>query len=132
MKTERELIKNREKNRKWYKNNIEKARECSRRYRKNNATKRREGRWCEYGILNSNLSSFKMENFIQLLKVQENKCKICNKHSNNLNRLLDVDHDHQTGIVRGLICRSCNLKLGHYEQDRMFYEKAEQYLKVNN
>lgn len=37
------------------------------------------------------------------------KCAIC-KAAFSVNP--DVDHDHETGIVRGLLCRRCNLLLG--------------------
>lgn len=46
---------------------------------------------------------------------QEGKCDICGKHQDNENRRLALDHDHETGVVRGLLCFSCNSKLGWYE-----------------
>lgn len=52
-----------------------------------------------------------------------NTCAICGREENP-----SVDHDHQTGQVRGILCRSCNLALGHFgdNTDRML--KAIKYL----
>lgn len=36
-----------------------------------------------------------------------------------------IDHDHETGEVRGLLCLRCNVALGHYESVR---ESAAAYL----
>lgn len=36
-----------------------------------------------------------------------------------------IDHCHETGLVRGLLCGGCNVYLGHYEKIR---ENAERYL----
>lgn len=30
---------------------------------------------------------------------------------------LHIDHDHQSGVVRGVLCHSCNLALGHAKDD---------------
>ena len=55
-------------------------------------------------------------------------CAICEKPGK-----LGVDHDHATGRVRGLLCRSCNLLLGVYEQDPAFFlafgERAAAYVR---
>lgn len=48
---------------------------------------------------------------------QEGKCAICNIHQSKLRRSLNVDHDHTTGLVRGLLCYSCNLQLGAYKDN---------------
>lgn len=50
--------------------------------------------------------------FIELLDIQCNRCLICGRD----NVKLVVDHDHETGRVRGLLCKSCNGGLGVYEK----------------
>lgn len=49
------------------------------------------------------------EQYVSMWKEQKGKCKLCGKDIGEA--YLDVDHDHQTGRVRGLLCRGCNLML---------------------
>lgn len=47
---------------------------------------------------------------------QNGLCGICNKPKNEeKNKYFNVDHDHITGNVRGLLCSGCNAKLGWFE-----------------
>lgn len=41
---------------------------------------------------------------------------------------LYIDHDHATGKVRGLLCHSCNLVIGHAKDDVSLLESAIKYL----
>lgn len=43
-------------------------------------------------------------------------CAIC-RRATGATRNLSVDHDHQTGLTRGLVCRPCNDLLGHLRDD---------------
>jgi hypothetical protein len=67
-----------------------------------------------------------LEDYKLMLKNQNNKCKICKKEEVTKNRLLAVDHCHQTGKIRGLLCTSCNTKLGWYENNT---DQIRKYLK---
>jgi len=42
---------------------------------------------------------------------------------------LCVDHDHDTGLVRGILCHSCNVALGLLDHDYILCEKLAEYLK---
>ena len=70
-----------------------------------------------------------LEEYDAMLKKQRGKCAICGgKEWRNL----AVDHNHETGAVRGLLCSVCNKNLGIYEKNRVKYEaylvKYEAYL----
>lgn len=57
-----------------------------------------------------------LETYNVLFQKQLGSCAICKKHQKDLRRALDVDHDHKTGKVRGLLCFTCNTHLGIYEK----------------
>ncbi len=59
------------------------------------------------------------------LKLQGYKCACCN---GPLNKIC-IDHDHQNGKVRGIICRNCNLMLGHAKDSVEVLRKAIKYLR---
>lgn len=44
----------------------------------------------------------------KLFKAQDGRCAICRQ---SRRQRLSVDHDHKTGLVRGLCCRMCNGRL---------------------
>jgi hypothetical protein len=54
----------------------------------------------------------------KLLSFQRHRCAICGTHQEQLPQRLCVDHCHASGIVRGLLCRSCNIGVGMAEKHR--------------
>ena len=50
----------------------------------------------------------------ELAKDRSYECPIC--HKQNIEGNFVVDHNHDTGVIRGVICRSCNYTL-HYIED---------------
>lgn len=55
----------------------------------------------------------RLADYLQLLKNQDNCCAICkSKSSGGKKKYFSVDHNHQTGKVRGLLCCHCNTLLG--------------------
>lgn len=48
-----------------------------------------------------------------MLAAQDGRCAICRRLPVTLR--LAVDHDHETGAVRGLLCKRCNRALGMWE-----------------
>ena len=61
-----------------------------------------------------------------LLEKQDYKCAICDKE---LSEKFTVDHSHETGNVRGLLCYKCNNGIGLLCDSPEILSKAIQYLK---
>lgn len=68
------------------------------------------------------------EEYLEMLEAQDFKCKICKKDFEEEWRSLNVDHDHETGEVRGLLCSNCNLGIGHFKHDIVLLSDAIRYL----
>lgn len=70
-----------------------------------------------------------LDDYRRLLAKQRNRCAICrsDEPGNGFERFL-VDHDHETGLVRGLLCVSCNSGLGHFRDSVKLIEAAGRYL----
>jgi len=58
-----------------------------------------------------------LEDFNDMIELQEGKCLICNTHLEALTKGLVVDHCHTTGKVRGLLCSNCNSGLGMFKDN---------------
>lgn len=58
---------------------------------------------------------------------QLGKCAVCQTPHDG-GRRFDVDHDHKTGIVRGLLCTSCNRMIGHAGDNPSRLVAASEYL----
>jgi len=56
--------------------------------------------------------------FQQLVRSQGGRCAICGKRLlfQSEIRAPSIDHDHATGEVRGVLCQSCNLRVGWFER----------------
>lgn len=67
-----------------------------------------------------------------LLDSQGGACAICGRTKSDDTRgyRLAVDHNHETGAVRGLLCGYCNRAIGLMRDDPELLEKAAQYLRV--
>lgn len=60
-----------------------------------------------------------------ILSEQGGVCGICRGHEQ---RRLAVDHDHETGAIRGLLCTRCNMGLGYFLDAANVLENAISYL----
>jgi hypothetical protein len=67
------------------------------------------------------------EEYEARLAAQGGVCAICERQPAK-GRQLDIDHDHQTGEVRGLVCNSCNQGLGLFGEDTFRLMSAAAYL----
>jgi len=75
----------------------------------------------DYGITGAEYDDF--------LASQGGVCAICGKTPEENILQLGVDHDHETGDVRGLLCGSCNRALGWFQDNLELLERAAQYLR---
>lgn len=63
-----------------------------------------------------------------LYELQGGRCFICRRATGRSKRLA-VDHNHETGEVRGLLCKLCNRDvLGHLRDDIEAFRRAIAYL----
>jgi len=63
------------------------------------------------------------DEWLRILRRQGNVCAICRRPE-----FLNIDHDHETGKVRGLLCSSCNYALGCLQDDEQRALEALIYL----
>ena len=67
---------------------------------------------------------------------QNGCCAICDTHITDINhkhkKHLCIDHNHETGKVRGLLCDSCNRGIGLLKDNYKILIKAANYLKSND
>lgn len=61
---------------------------------------------------------------------QNGRCAICKDLMKTVS-LACLDHSHETGKIRKLLCRKCNLFLGFYEKYPAIISEFEEYLKRN-
>ena len=114
-----------ERSKKYYYENKDKISEKKKEYYFENRDKRleqmkdyyhenRERKKClrlqrKYGIT--------LDEYNQMFTDQNGCCAICGKHNKEKTRSLAVDHDHETGEVRELLCTSCNTSLGLLQEN---------------
>lgn len=109
----------------WRRSHPEKywrARAQSKAWAVRNPLRARESNWKRQGIM----CTAKL--YAEMIRKQEGRCKICGEHESALRIPLAVDHNHLTGVTRGLLCRGCNAKLGVLENP-LFMTRATAYLK---
>lgn len=106
---------------------------------KDPATKQRK--WRESNPLNSKNTALKkvfgigIKEYISMYEAQDGRCAICGNeglfYDKGLGRTktLAVDHCHDTGKIRGLLCSRCNRGLGMFNDSIELLEKAVKYLK---
>lgn len=63
------------------------------------------------------------EKYNAMLKAQNGKCKLCFS-----SQVLSIDHCHKSNVVRGILCRKCNMALGLLKDNIEVLTRAIQYL----
>jgi hypothetical protein len=103
-------IRDREKAAEWRERNRDRARYLD--FRKHVVRK--------YGIT--------MEQYEQFVAEHDNRCAICGSRQSRGHERLCVDHCHDTGEIRGLLCHRCNTAIGLFLSDHSLLEAAAFYL----
>jgi len=69
------------------------------------------------------------EDYDILFELQGGACAICGNGPDKKHPHLHLDHDHDSGLVRGLLCFSCNAGIGLLGDNPSLLERALVYLK---
>lgn len=109
------------------------CRDCRSAYRKSNPgnTKASDKRYYEAkGRKNLRLKKYGIDEaqFDALYEEQNGKCAICSEEIAKTS--CHVDHDHETGHVRGLLCGPCNRGLGQFRDSEEILNNAIRYIKT--
>jgi hypothetical protein len=68
------------------------------------------------------------EGYWTMLSEQDDACGGCGTTDPGPRTFFDIDHDHDTGKVRGLLCRQCNLAVGYAQDDPPLLRALADYL----
>lgn len=77
-----------------------------------------KGKQTKYGLT--------VEGIVELAAVQQCENPGCTETVR-----LHIDHDHETGIVRGVLCNGCNTALGMLKEDGARIAGLSEYLSTN-
>lgn len=95
-------------------------------YRENERDRQRAAKlWLTYGMT--------LDQFTELNEAQGGGCAICGGgphggHRTARKKWLSVDHCHETGRIRGLLCDNCNIGIGKFKDDPALLLAAIEYL----
>ncbi len=95
------------------------CKECQKQYEQTEQARlldQQRHRRSKYGIT--------VEEWDRLHQEQQNCCAICGVHESRLKRQLDVDHDHDTGKIRGLLCNYCNKILERHINEPKWFKDS--------
>ena len=88
------------------------------------AVKRREKIVKVYGLT--------LDDYDEMYEQQEGRCKICGIEEKYVSKQrFHIDHCHETGRVRGLLCSKCNKGLGLFKDNANFLREAAKYIEDN-
>lgn len=88
-------------------------------YKSNQPTIRRARLLKKHGITETELRI--------LEDAAQGRCEICGQRPGE-NETLCIDHDHRTNQIRGMLCSTCNLAIGQFEDNPFLLRRAAEYL----
>lgn len=84
---------------------------------------KRKASWKKNGI------NITYDKYLEIACLQTFLCAVCGVHQDNLEKSLCVDHDHDNGKIRGLLCSNCNIAIGFLKEDENLLLNAINYLR---
>ena len=98
--------------------------ECWRNHPETRRTARNKGRWYAFGVDLEAQSAWRA--------TQDDRCEVCWRElgEGKSGVAVVIDHDHTTGLVRGLICKQCNAALGRVRDDPEVLRRLVKYLSL--
>lgn len=106
---------------------LERKRRKAEYHRKNPASHRRRMLKNNFGLT--------LEQYAEMLAAQDHRCAICKQPEAITRRSgvqpLSVDHCHETGKIRQLLCGHCNYGLGHFRDSPERLRAAADYLEFH-
>lgn len=105
----------------WRRRNLEVVAKNAKKWRNENPVLARDHKF-------KSLYGLPLGEYDKMLAAQNGVCAICHKPSTNGRGALHVDHCHQSGRIRGLLCHGCNVSVGHFNHDPNILRAAIDYL----
>lgn len=68
-----------------------------------------------------------IEEYLNLYEEQDGQCAVCKTEIEKMTA--HVDHCHDSGKIRGLLCGSCNIGLGYFKHDLLKLFRAAEYMR---
>lgn len=110
----------------YYRKNRESRRAAQRRYYHANKAKRARATKASNIKRQYNIT---LEEYEQMIVEQSALCAICRTNAHKNNGSFNIDHDHKTGKVRGLLCSHCNFAVGLLKDDISVMNRMVEYVR---
>ena len=68
----------------------------------------------------------------EMMILQDNSCYICKLKQEHFKKMLYVDHCHNSGKVRKLLCETCNLTIGKVKENTEILRNLIKYIDDDN
>ena len=108
----------------YYLKHKEQCNAQSRKWKRENPDSEKNKRWRDLKLSHS----FTITEYNSLFALQAGCCAICKRHASGFKYALSVDHNHTTGMVRGLLCPSCNQGIAFFIDSPKRLQDAATYL----
>jgi len=111
-----------------YKNKEERNERARHNYHSNEEIRKKMKVNCKRFYLRK-LYGLTLEDYELMFNNQNGACAICKRHQSHFVKALAVDHDHETGKVRALLCEFCNTAIGLLQDNPDIILEASNYVR---